>query len=435
MRTKFIPLLAISLGAASPEAVLAQVASPAAVSENALRVFFDCSSFLCDFDFFRREIEWVDYMRDRQDADVHVLVTTQPTGGGGTEFALRFIGQRRFAGRDNTLRYTSRQTDTEDQVRRGLLRVLKAGLVPYAVETPAGERLQIGYAAGEATTPGTASPVHDPWNYWTFSVGVNGFFNGEQTYSSTNLNGSASANRTTEAFKISLGVNNRYSEQSFELQDGRTISNIQRNYGARALAVRSLGPNWSAGGRMSANSSTFLNQALAVRVAPAIEFNVFPYAESSERQLTFLYSAGANHFDYEEKTIFGETEETRFDQSLTVSYDVKQPWGSINTSAEAAHFLHDLSKNRLELGGGINLRLIKGLQFRISGHAARVRDQLYLPAGDLPIEEVLLRQRQLETAYRYFGSVGLSYTFGSIFNNVVNPRFGNTGGGGSCFCF
>lgn len=435
MRTKLTLLLAIFAGTASPGALRAQGPSPAAVSESALRVYFDCSSSLCDFDFFRREIDWVDYMRDRQDADVHVLVTTRPTGGGGTEFTLRFIGQRRFAGRDNALRHTSRQADSEDRVRRGLLRVLKAGLVPYAVETPAGERLQIGLAPGEAETPTAATPGRDRWNYWTFSVGANGFFNGEQTYSSTNLSGSASANRTTEALKISLGVNNRYGEQSFELQDGRTISNIQRNYGARALVVRSLGPNWSAGGRVSANSSTFLNQALAVRVAPAIEFNVFPYAESSERQLTFLYSVGANHFDYEEETIFGETEETRFDQSLTVSYDVKQPWGSINTSAEVAHFLHDPSKNRVELGGGINLRLVKGLQFRISGHAARVRDQLYLPAGDLPIEEVLLRQRQLETAYRYFGSIGLSYTFGSIYNNVVNPRFGGTGGGGSCFCF
>ncbi|HEV2150318.1 MAG TPA: hypothetical protein VGR37_23160 [Longimicrobiaceae bacterium] len=433
MKTRLALLIALCL--LLPLGTARAQVPASAPAEGALRVFFDCNSFLCDFDFFRREIDWVDYMRDRQDADVHVLVTTQPTGGGGTEFTLRFIGQRRFAGRDNLLRYTSRQTDSEDQVRRGLLRVLKAGLVPYAVDTPAGERIQIGYAAEKAAAATPAAPVRDPWNYWTFSVGVNGFFNGEQTYSSMNLNGSASANRTTEALKINLGVNNRYSEQSFELRDGRTITNIQRNYGVRGLAVWSLGANWSAGGRASATSSTFLNQDLAVRIAPAIEFNVFPYAQSSERQLTLQYSPGVNHFDYEELTIFGETEEMRFDQTLRVSYDVKQPWGSINTSAEAAHFFHDLSKNRLELGGGVNLRLVKGLQFRVSGNAARVRDQLYLPAGNLPIEEILLRQRQLQTAYRYFGSVGLSYTFGSIFNNVVNPRFGNTGGGGSCFCF
>jgi len=34
-----------------------------------------------------------------------------------------------------------------------------------------------------------------------------------------------------------------------------------------------------------------------------------------------------------------------------------------------------------------------------------------------------VRQRQLRTSYRYYLAVGISYTFGSIYNNVVNPRF------------
>jgi hypothetical protein len=430
VKMKLLRLLALCV-ALSPASGLAQAPDPV---ESRLRVFFDCGSQFCDFDFFRREIEWVDYVRERQDADVHVLVTTQGTGGGGTEFTLRFLGQRRFAGRTNVLRHGSRASDSQDEVRRGLLRVLRAGLVSYAVETPAGERIEIAYTTGTAAAEPTV-PVGDPWNYWTFSVGANGFFNGEQTYSTMNLSGSASANRTTKALKVNLGANKSYSEQNFKLSDGRTFTNLQRNYGVRSLVVRSLGPNWSAGGRASATSSTFLNQNLALRVAPAVEYNVFPYEQSSERQLTFQYSPGVNYFNYDETTIFGESEEVRFDQSLRATFDVRQPWGSINTSAEAAHFFHDFERNRLEIGGSVNLRLVKGLQFRIGGNAARVRDQLYLPAGDLPIEEILLRQRQLATSYRYFASVGLSYTFGSIFNNVVNPRFGASGGGSSCFCF
>jgi hypothetical protein len=39
--------------------------------------------------------------------------------------------------------------------------------------------------------------------------------------------------------------------------------------------------------------------------------------------------------------------------------------------------------------------------------------------------EVLLRLRELATEYSFDFGVGLSYTFGSIYNNVVNPRFGN----------
>ena len=404
------------------------------VTQDALRVFLDCNSRLCDFDFFRKEITFVNYVRDRQDADVHVLVSTQPTGGGGTEFTLRFIGLRRFAGRENTLRYTSRPTDSEDQIRRGLARVLKAGLVGYAVDTPVGERVEIGFT-GAQQNAAPATPARDPWNFWTFSVGVNGFFQGEQAYNSMNINASASANRTTETLKVNLSANNRYNESNFELSEENTVTNIQRNFGVRSLVVRSLTSRWSAGGRASATSSTFLNQRLALRVAPAVEYNIYPYSESTQRQLTFQYSPGVNFLDYEERTIFEKLEETRLDQSLTVSLALRQPWGSVNTSLEGAHYLHDIEKNRVQVGGGVNLRLIKGLQFNVGGSAERVRDQLFLPAGQRTPEEILLRQRQLETAYRYFGSVGLSYTFGSPFNNVVNPRFGNTGGSSTCFCF
>lgn len=427
-----LPLLAVLFALFLVTPAAAQ--TPGATEAGALRVFVDCNSRFCDFDFFRTEIGWVDYVRDRQDADVHVLVTTQQTGGGGTEFTLKLIGLRRFAGRDNTLTYTSPATATEDGVRQGLVRVLKAGLVPYAVDTPAGGRITIAYEAPDAAEA-VMSPARDPWNFWTFTVGANGFFNGEDRFNSMNLNASVSANRTTEAWKVNLGANNRYSENNFELSDSVIVTDIQRNYGARALVVRSLGPRLSAGGQASVNSSTFLNHDLAFRVAPAVEYNLYPYSESTRRQLTVQYSPGVNRFDYDEETIFGETEETRFDQTLTVAADFTQPWGSVDASLQGAHYLDDVSKNRLELGGGLNLQLIKGLQFRVGGSAARVRDQIYLPGGDLTDEEILLRQRAFATGFRYFASAGVSYTFGSVFNNVVNPRFGSSGGGSSCFCF
>ncbi len=144
---------------------------------------------------------------------------------------------------------------------------------------------------------------------------------------------------------------------------------------------------------------------------------------------------GANRFDYDEQTIFGETEETRFDQALVLAADFTQPWGSIDTSLGGSTFLDDFSKNRLDLGGGVNLQLVKGLRFRVGGSASRVRDQIYLPAGNLTPEQILLRQRALATGFRYFGSVGISYTFGSIFNNVVNPRFRGGEGGGTVIFF
>jgi hypothetical protein len=53
---------------------------------------------------------------------------------------------------------------------------------------------------------------------------------------------------------------------------------------------------------------------------------------------------------------------------------------------------------------------------------------LSLRRGDASNEEILVRQRELATGYEYEFGFGISYTFGSIFNNVVNPRFRNVGG-------
>ena len=84
------------------------------------------------------------------------------------------------------------------------------------------------------------------------------------------------------------------------------------------------------------------------------------------------------------------------------------------------------------LFGSVNINIIRGFQFNVGGNYSIVRDQLALPAGGATPEEILVRQRQLATNYSYFMFVGLSYTFGSIYNNVVNPRFGS--GGRTIFC-
>jgi hypothetical protein len=46
------------------------------------------------------------------------------------------------------------------------------------------------------------------------------------------------------------------------------------------------------------------------------------------------------------------------------------------------------------------------------------------------MQDILLQRKQMATQYEYFTGFGFTYTFGSIYNNVVNPRFGNSGGGG-----
>ena len=106
-------------------------------------MFLDCGP--CDFDYLRREIEFIDYVRDRKDADVHVLVTTQPTGAGGTEYVFKFIGLGRFAGVDDELKFTALETYTRDERRVGYARVFKLGLVRYVTSTNLADRLDLTF--------------------------------------------------------------------------------------------------------------------------------------------------------------------------------------------------------------------------------------------------------------------------------------------------
>ena len=62
--------------ASGPAEIQAQPAQ-----REGVRVFLDCDR--CDEDYLRKEVTFIDYVRNREDADVHVLVTTQDTGGGG----------------------------------------------------------------------------------------------------------------------------------------------------------------------------------------------------------------------------------------------------------------------------------------------------------------------------------------------------------------
>ena len=62
------------------------------------------------------------------------------------------------------------------------------------------------------------------------------------------------------------------------------------------------------------------------------------------------------------------------------------------------------------------------MDVQISG--SRIHDQLSLPRRGATPEEILLRQRRLASSYEYELSLGMTYSFGSIFSSIVNPRFG-----------
>lgn len=428
MRYSLLILLAVAVSSATPAA--AQDPPPAPGGDQHLRVFLDCEPFICDFDHFRREVAFVNYVRNREDGQVHVLVTRQGTGAGGSEYAFNFIGLGEMASVQDTLRYSSLANDTEAETRDALVQMFTVGLVPFIARTPAGRRLevQLREEEGGRPTPQVMAPEDDPWNLWFFRIRVSSELEGESHQSETSLDGSISANRTTEDLKIELSARTDYSERVFELEDGDEVS-ITRSSDLDGTIVWSLNDHWSAGGSGSVTSSTRNNQDLTLRVSPALEYNIYPYAESTRRQITFLYKLGLVSYDYDEVTQFEKTEETRPEHSLDISAGFQQPWGQINASLEGSTYLDDWSEHRIDFFGRVEVRLFRGVSLDVSGNVARVQDQIYLPLGRLSDEDILLSRRELGTEFEYSMDVGLSFNFGSVYNNVVNPRM-DTGGGG-----
>ncbi len=407
---------------ASPLPVANGVAQePAAdTTAQALFVFLDCNGPNCDFDHFRREITWVNWVRDRQDSDVHLLVTAQITGGGGWHYTLDYLGRRNLVGQDRSLTYTSDPDDTDAEVRDGLTQTIALGLVRFVDTSPIAPRLFVTYREPQVAV--VQREEDDPWNLWVFRINGNGSVRGEAQQSSYSIGGSATASRVAEDFKINTRLSGRYSRDEFDLEEGEKYINTSENYSAGVDLAWSLSNHWSAGGGANANRSTYLNRDLAIFAGPAIEYNIFPYDESTRRSITFLYTVEVAAFNYELITVEGKTDEILPRHSLSISATVQQPWGQVFGSIGGTQYLHDPKVHSIDTFAFFEYRLFRGLNFNLSGNFSRIKDQFYLPAEGLTDEEILLRRRALETDYRFSTRIGFSYRFGSKFANIVNPR-------------
>jgi hypothetical protein len=396
------------------------------VSDEAVRVFLDCD--FCDSDYLRVETPWVAFVRDRAVADVHLLLTSQSTGGGGEQYTMLVLGQRAWAGRRDTVVFSTPPNTTDDAERAEITRNVQLALVPFAIRTSAGRGLRVApprRSGDDDDRP--AGP--DKWKAWVFEIGGDAELEKEERQSDVRFSGDFEAQRITAALKLGIEAGGEFQRSRFKLdeedeEEGEPLTRTRERYSGGAVVVKSLGRKWGLGAELAVSSSTFENTELAARMAPAIEYTYWPYEESTRRQLTFQYSVGVSMFRYREETIFDRIRETRPTHAFVVGYDVQQPWGSADATLEAASYLDNRSQYRIVLDAEWSLRITSGLELEFGGSASRIRDQLSIPKRDATDDEILLELRALQTDYRYDARIGLSYTFGSIFNPVVNPRFG-----------
>jgi hypothetical protein len=381
------------------------------IRKNALNVFMEAS------DYIKKEIPYINYVRDRKVADLYIISTIERTGSGGLVTTFFLVGQGKYEGMADTLKSNTNPDETYDIRRAKDVKVLKLGLTRYVAKTPLAQYLEVNFNQPLSETVST-----DKWNSWVYRASLNAYTSGQSTYSYGYLFGTLSANRITEKskFRSSVGVDFENDRNTYE--DTTYTSTRVEKYASVAY-VKSLSDHWSAGTFGYVQSSSYSNYDLSVNLSPGIEYDLFPYSQSTRRILTLQYKAGLEINDYEEETTRFKTRETVAYQSVSSYFSVIQKWGSISANVSWKNYFFNWSYNNVSLNTSANLRIFKGLSFNIYGSVAAVHDQISLPVGNASLEDVLLRRKMQKTEYTYYTSIGFSYTFGSIYNNAVNPRF------------
>ncbi len=387
--------------------------------KKSINVFIDCP--FCDMEYIKTEVNFVNYVRERKEADVHIIITKQRAGNGGKEYTLDFIGERRYKGKDNRLQFFTQKDSTHEDVRREMVRNLKIGLIYYISSTPISKIIDVkldGRNLDKIPQP------EDKWDYWVFNIGFRFYSQGEALRGSTSLRSNFSINRVTEESKLRIGILLRNRYNYYEI-DSDKYTNTVTSKGVQSIYVRSVDEHWSVGAWFSYENSTYKNYVYNISPQPAVEYNFFPYSEATRRQLRVLYRIGPRINKYYEETVYGKLSEVIWKQVITVALETKETWGTTELRLFSSNFLNDFSKHHIGLSADLNFRIIKGLSVELAGHYSRIHDQINLPKGDASLEDILLRLKEIESNYYYKISVGLNFTFGSIYSNIVNPRFGS----------
>ena len=389
-----------------------------AQNTDKIAAFLDCEWY-CDNDYIQTEIPFVNFIREAKDAQVHILVSRNKTGSGGDHFTFRFIGLQEFTHINDTLSVSTRPDTSDDETRKAHVKLLKKGLFDFVKHSTISEHISFVY-----TTPTTkdTSTVKDPWEYWIFRLGANGRVNGEEGYKSDNFNLRFTANKITNTIKLENYISYGQDRGIFDYDDFK-LTTLTKNANANILAVSSINNHISVGAQASYKHTTYSNINHGIAFMPAIEYNIYPYSEAMEHQLRFLYGIGNQNNNYLDTTIFFKTHDNYFYQQLSIDFESMQKWGSIDLGLTAKDLFLKGDKYDVSLYLNVDIRIVKGLSIYGWGSFNLNRSQIELPSSGSNYEEVLLRQKELASSYDYYTYVGLSYTFGSLYNNIVNTRF------------
>lgn len=389
------------------------------------RLYLSCPQ-TCFEDYVKQRLSYFDFVRDPYLSDYTLVIVRQAAGGGGERFSLTIekTGPSPAAPdrpRPHPSTCTTKPGASTDDTRREMLALLLRALLVELADTPHAAEFAVSLAERSQTELGA---VKDPWNFWVIIPSLNAWGEGASGFYSLYVVGALTVRRITETSKLRIKGSYARDLSGFRLEDGERVSgDLYGTYGG-GLYAHSVGKHWALGGTVTAKGDEWANLELHLHGGPLIEYNVAPYTDNASRQLRFAYQIGAWSNWYLEESVNDLTEEVRPYHALSVIGELNRSWGSLQSVAQINSFIDDPQLFRLSGGINVAIRLARGLALDLNGKASWVRDQINLRGRTITNLELLLGTAEQPTDFNVNGSLGISYTFGSVHNTIVNPRFG-----------
>lgn len=401
----------------------------------------------CFGDYLRQELSYFDFVRDRHQADWTLFIVRQTAANGGMRTTLSVLprpappsppepeaaARAMHAARDEPLTppprlgppvtraVSSPAGATDDEQRRQVLDAALWALYStlFSTEHASAFRVSLPGRGGD-----TLSHLDDPWDYWVIVPELAGMAEASNRSQFAQIDAVLTLRRITQLDKLTLvGAYGRQLTR-FILEDGTDARGDVPMWDLSAVYARSVREHWAIGSTFTGEGDAFENLKAHVHFAPVVEYNVFPYAQNATAQLRVAYQAGVWTNWYEEPNVLGKTRELRPYHALTLIADINQQWGSIQLGSQLNSFFDQPDQLRLSGVAEVSLQLFEGFALNVSGTVAWIRDQISLRAREVSDVELLLGTSQLPATYDLATEIGFSYTFGSVHNTIVNPRFG-----------
>ena len=266
-------------------------------AQEKLKVYIDCGP--CDMDYLKRRITWLEYVRDPSLADLHIWSRDQQTGSGGSHYIFHFSGHHDMEKIQFELDYHAPKVKSDLEIQNDFTKLIMSGSLPFIAQQ--GNLPTIGLENLENET--AIDPEKDFWKNWVFDVGMDIGAEVESNRKDLEMEGMIRTRHTTEKWRIRSELEYELEQNEVHREDVDFVSTL-KNIDFEASTVRSINDHWSAGIFLDIWNNSVRNTRIGTRLNAALEYNIFPYWKSHQKEFTLAYYLGPVDMTYLEETIY-----------------------------------------------------------------------------------------------------------------------------------